>query len=384
MRALVGEVPVARCASHALCALGAAALLACGSSSAPRSSFAPLPRAAYAHYLAGRAAIYDEEPAAAVPHLRAALAAAPDEPQLAIALVDALREAEDPAAAHTEARRALARWPRHSEVWRATGELLAAEGSYPAALRAYRRAVALDAGDEAAHLGLIATLQRSDVDDRGTTRVEMLAAVRALLVRLPDSSDGHYILGQLLAERDESSHPGSRDAAIAALQTTLRLAPDNLDARSLLAAQLRAAGRMADAVAEARSAFDRSGEDLELAAPLLELLCAAGDRRAALDLVGLYDDSERAAAALVTAARWALELEELPLAQGLVERALQRARADRDDLPEDEDARAQLAAAHHLALRLLVTRLHAPFLAPAPPAGAAFTPRRCAATALAR
>lgn len=346
-------------------ALAVAVAIALGGCAARASSSpaAPLPRAAYAHYLAGRAAVYDEEPAAAVPHLRAALAAAPDEPQLAIALIDALREAGEPAAAHVEARRALQRWPRRSAVWRATGELLASEGAYPAAIRAYRRAVALDPRDEAAHVGLIATLQSSDTAETGSTRGAMLAAARQLLAHLPDSSDGHYLLGQLLAERGEHA------AAIRELRATVRLTPGHLDGRAALAEQLRLAGRLPEAIAESRSAFDRSGEDLELAEPLLGLLCQAGDRRAALDLVGLYDDAERATSELLLTGRWALELDELPLAERLLHRALGRALAEDGT---DDDTAAELAEARRLSSALLLARLHAPF------GGAGLAHRNCA------
>lgn len=294
-------------------------LAACASAKAPPPA-APLPRQAYAHYLAGKAAAFDDESATAAAHLRAAMAAAPDEPALSVALIAALAEAAALPAAHLEARRALARWPLRPEVWRAVGELLLASGKSPVAARAFRRAIALDPRDEDAHIGLISALQR-DAPDSAATEAAVFAAVRQLIARQPDSVAGHYLLGQLLINREQ------RDAAIAELRTVLRLSPGHLDARLLLADELHQAGRTAEAIAEARSAFDRSGEDLSFVEPLLRLLCAAGDRRAALDLLGLYDDDERALAELVAVARLGLQLGELPLAHRLAGRALDAALA---------------------------------------------------------
>lgn len=300
--------------------LGASLLGACASAPpAPRPP-SPLPRAAYAHYLAGRAAAFDEKPASAVPHLRAAARAAPDEPLLAVALINGLREVEDFAAARAEATRAMARWPRAPEVWRAVGELHAAERTYAEAAAAFRRAIALEPRDEEAHIGLVGALQEQGNLEAPATRAAIAEVVRHLLAELPDSVAGHYLLAQLSLLPPVA--PARRAVALAELRTVLRLSPGHLDARALLAQELRLSGDLPAAIAEARSAFDRSGEDLDFAEPLLALLCEAGDRRAAVDLLGLYDDSERAAAELARTSRWALELGEIELAARLLRRGL--------------------------------------------------------------
>lgn len=339
--------------------LGASLLGACASAPlAPRPP-SPLPRAAYAHYLAGRAAAFDEKPASAVPHLRAAAAAAPDEPLLAVALINGLREAEDFAAARTEASRALARWPGSSEVWRAAGELHAAERAFAFAAAAFRRAMALDAKDEAAHLGLVGALQEQGNLEAPATRASIEAVVRHLLAELPESVAGHYLLAQLSLLAPVT--PAQRALALAELRTVLRLSPGHLDARALLAQELRLAGDLPAAIAEARSAFDRSGEELDFAEPLLELLCEAGDRVAAVDLLGLYDDAERAPSDLVKTARWSLELGELDLAARLLRRALAAAALFED--PEDPSARSELTP---LRLQLALARLVRPLGSAAP------------------
>lgn len=320
MRAGAAGIAASLRSSLLVTLLGASLLGACASAPpAPRPP-SPLPRAAYAHYLAGRAAAFDEKPAAAVPHLRAAARAAPDEPLLAVALINGLREVEDFAAARAEATRAMARWPRAPEVWRAVGELHAAERTYAEAAAAFRRAIALEPRDEEAHIGLVGALQEQGNLEAPATRAAIAEVVRHLLAELPDSVAGHYLLAQLSLLPPVA--PARRAVALAELRTVLRLSPGHLDARALLAQELRLSGDLPAAIAEARSAFDRSGEDLDFAEPLLALLCEAGDRRAAVDLLGLYDDSERAAAELARTSRWALELGEIELAARLLRRGL--------------------------------------------------------------
>jgi tetratricopeptide (TPR) repeat protein len=330
------------------------ALVACGGARPAPPPPAPLPRDAYAHYLAGKAALFDEDFAAAVSHLRAAAAAAPAEPELAVALIAALAAAEDPAAA-AEARRALERWPSLPVVWRAWGDLLAAGKRHAEAAAAFRRAVALDPSAEESHVGLISSLQHLDPSGGGAA---VLAAVQALIARVPTSASGHYLLAQLHLQR------GEREPAFAELRTVLGLQPGHLDARSLLAEELHRAGRTPEAIAEARSAFDRSGEDVELVSPLLRILCAAGDRRSALDLLGLYDDAERSLADLAVTARLALAIEDSALAARLVDRAASRAAAT---TATEEDPEAVAAAASSIAAlrnELLLSRLTAPWSPP--------------------
>lgn len=331
-----------------------AVLFACGGRSrAPQAPAAPLPRAAYAHYLAGRAAAFDAAPRDAVPHLRAAAQAAPDEPLLAVALINGLRDAEELLAARQESTRALAKWPASPDVWRAAGELYATERTFAQAAAAFRRAIALDPKDEAAHIGLVGALQEQGNLEQPATRASITEVVRHLLGELPDSVAGHYLLAQLSLLPPVA--PAARAVALAELRVVLRLSPGHLDARALLAQQLREAGELRAAVAEARSAFDRSGEALDLAEPLLALLCEAGDRGAALDLLGLYDDAERDPSDLAKVARWSLELGEPDLAGRLLRRALAASSVLAD--PEDPDALSELAP---LRLQLALSRLVRP------------------------
>ncbi|MBK7539709.1 MAG: hypothetical protein IPI49_31035, partial [Myxococcales bacterium] len=125
-----------------------------------RPHSAPLPRAALVHFLAGTVALHREEPALAVAELRAAAAASPDDPELAVALVLALAAQQRAAAAESSAgalapdppelTAALARWPRHAALWHAAGELRLARADLPGAERASSRLAAREPSFEPA------------------------------------------------------------------------------------------------------------------------------------------------------------------------------------------------------------------------------------------
>src|SRR5262245_57828857 len=87
-------------------------------------SLAPLPPNAYAHYLAGKLALYRDDPATAADELRTAAQAAPDQPMIAVELARALAKAKRDAAARDVLVLARKKWPEHSQVWLASGEVL--------------------------------------------------------------------------------------------------------------------------------------------------------------------------------------------------------------------------------------------------------------------
>ncbi len=97
-------------------------LVACHS--ARPVSPAPLSRAAYAHYLAGKVALYTDDPDAAVRELNLAAAAAPEQPMVAIELAHALTKARHEGQAKEVLARTRAAWPEHSEVALAWAQLL--------------------------------------------------------------------------------------------------------------------------------------------------------------------------------------------------------------------------------------------------------------------
>lgn len=245
----------------------------------------PLSRAAYAHYLDGKLHAYREEWPAAAVSLAAAAKAAPDQPLVAVELARAQQHAKHDALARTTLEAARKQWPNHPHVWVASGDLLARTDRVQA-IAAYRRAIELEPSEDRAYLGL-AKLE---------SETPALATLRRLVARVPASVDGHYLLGQRLVATD-------RDAAIAQLRAVLELDPDHIDARIDLARVLRLQGKLPAAIVETRSAFDRSGQALELAEELFWLLCEADDRTSAIDLLTLLDDDHSDNDALATVAR---------------------------------------------------------------------------------
>jgi tetratricopeptide (TPR) repeat protein len=264
-------------------------------------SLAPLPPNAYAHYLAGKLALYRDDPAAAADELRLAAQAAPDQPMIAVELARALSRAKRDAAARDVLVLARKQWPDHAQVWLASGEVLEdTAATRSEALAAYRRAIKLEPTEEGAYIGLARTQQAAG-DSAAAERT-----LRSLIKKLPASVDGHYRLAQRLEQR------GDRNAAISELRAVLEYEPDHLDARLDLARTLRRMGKLADAVAQTRSAFDRAGQPMDIAEELYWLLCEADDRQGVIDLLTLLDDDRSDADALASVAQFQRQLGRTP------------------------------------------------------------------------
>ncbi len=293
-----------------LIAIGlASALGACGPARPPRP-LPPLPHVAYARYLDGKLAGYRDEWSNAADALADAAAAAPDQPMVAVELARAQQRAKRPEAARQTLALARARWPKHPQVWLASGDLLAAIGAgeperagegragraaaggtahvaRAEAMAAYRKAIELDPADERAYLGL-AKLEPPPA---------ALATLRRLVRRVPDSVEGHYRLGVRLATARELA------AATREMRAVLERDPDHIDARLDLARLLRFQGQLDEAVAQTRSAFDRSGQAPDVAEELFWVLCEVDDRTGAVDLLTLLDDERSDADVLAMVAR---------------------------------------------------------------------------------
>jgi tetratricopeptide (TPR) repeat protein len=265
----------------------ACALAACGPPRRP-PPLPPLPHVAYARYLDGKLAGYRDEWSNAADALADAAAAAPDQPMIAVELARAQQRARRPEAARATLAAARARWPKHAQVWLASADLLAPiEEARPHAKAAYEKAIALDPADERAYLGL-AKLELPP---------QALATLRRLVKRVPDSVEGRYRLGVRLGLARELP------AATRELRAVLELDPDHIDARLDLARLLRHQGRLGEAVAQTRSAFDRSGQAPDVAEELFWVLCEADDRTGALDLLTLLDDERSDVDVLAMVAR---------------------------------------------------------------------------------
>ena len=274
----------------------------------PRRPTPPLPREAYAHYLRGRALFFEADYERALAELDAAALAAPGEAGIAVARVETLARLGRREEAVAAIGAAASRWPRAPEVWLAAGELYRATDDLRRAAVAYRRALELDRALAAAYLGLAATETRA-------RRPEAAERVyRDLVAALPESADGHEQLARhYLARHDDA-------AATPHLRRVMELDGDRLDAHRALAAVHVRAGRLDEAVAVMRVAYDRSGGALALGADLVWLLLERGERAAAIELLARYDDAVPADAQADAAAMLAA-LGELPRALAMAEAA---------------------------------------------------------------
>ena len=285
---------------------GTLLVAACSSAPAPIPMH-PLPRDASSHYLAGKLAMYREDWAKAADELALAAAAAPDQPSIAIEEARALAKAKRAPTAKQVLEAARARWPEHSQVWLASGELL--EKDQPAdAGRAYRKTIELDADDERAYLGL-ARVQLAQQDGGAAE-----ATLRALVAKVPSSTDGHYRLAQRLMLAKKLSD------AVPQLRAVLELDPDHIDARLDLARTLRKLGKLDEAISQTRSAFDRAAQPLDIADELFWLLCEADDKQGAIDLLTLLDDDRSDVDALSTVLRLDLQLDRIVEAKEVAQR----------------------------------------------------------------
>jgi tetratricopeptide (TPR) repeat protein len=277
-------------------------VVACHASTVPTR---PLPPDAYSHYLAGQLAAYRGDWAIAADELTAAALAAPDQPVFVVELARALAKAKREPEAIAVLAKARDEWPKHPEVWLASGDLLV-ETDKPGAIRAYSRAISLEPDDEHAYLGL----EKLQVDDA----IAAERTLRSLIAHVPASVDGHYHLAQRLRLA------GDDQGAMAELRIVLEHDPDQIDARLDLARLLRIHGKLDDAVMQTRSAFDRAGQPLDISEELFWLLCEADDKQGAIDLLTLLDDDHSDADALAMVERFDIGLGRLPEAKAVVAR----------------------------------------------------------------
>jgi tetratricopeptide (TPR) repeat protein len=269
-----------------LCKWSLSLLLVACHSDKPPAPLPPLAHAAYAHYFEGKLAGYRDDWKTAEAALADAAAAAPDQPVVAVELARAQHRAKRDDAARATLAAARKKWPKHSQVWIASGDLLAAT-SPAEAIQAYRRAIALEPLEERAYLGLAKLEEPAD----------SLKTLQRLVKRVPASTEGHFRLGQRLAASNDLA------GAIRELRKVLELDPDQIDARLELSRGLRKQGQLALAIEQTRSAFDRSGQALDLAEELFYLLLEADDTTAAIDLLTLLDDDRSDTDALASVAR---------------------------------------------------------------------------------
>ena len=282
--------------------LVALVLAACGKP-AVQKPLPPMTHQAYAYYLDGKLAAYRSDWPAAADALALALAAAPDQPMIAVELARVQAKAKREAAAADTLAAARTKWPQHAQVWLMSGDLMST-AKRGEAIKAYRRAIELAPDDERGYLGLAKLESES----------EGVAVLKQLVERIPDSVDGHYRLAQYHAKRNELA------TAIKELRAVIERDPDHIDARLDLARALRKTGHIDQAIEQTRSAFDRAGQALDIAEELYWLLCEADDKTAAIDLLTLLDDDRSDVEALAAIARLSRGLGRLAEARAIAAR----------------------------------------------------------------
>ncbi len=143
----------------------------------------------------------------------------------------------------------IARLPQNSALYLARGMLYGGEGDYDKAEADFRAAETFDPnhGTGAYGVGLVQA-QRNDP-------VQALATTRAALLAHPEDPQLNFLLARLLIEGGE--HPGSAAfaEATACAEKAVRLSPDLVSARNLLAKIYALSGRTAQAIEQCRAAL---------------------------------------------------------------------------------------------------------------------------------
>jgi tetratricopeptide (TPR) repeat protein len=252
-----------------------AAALALAGCPAPVKSPAPpepLPAAAYAHYIRGRALAFEGDAAAAARELARAAAAAPDEPEIRVAYIEALLGAGRKRDARAVAERARTRWPERADVQLISGTVYRRLGLLPAAAAALERALRLDRDSEAVVLELGSTYVAMERPERAA------AIYRQLIARRPNGARPRFRLLKLLvgAGRFAEAEPVATEL--------VELRPGDVKVRVLHAQVLGGLGRRDAALSTLREGFARTGR-LEVGERLFVALLDAGERAAALEVL---------------------------------------------------------------------------------------------------
>lgn len=175
------------------------------------------------------AELFEDEPAKAVPHLRA------------------LAEAT----------------PKKVEVWKRLGEVLVGQGDAAGAIEAYRRALKLDGEDIEIHVALAELFKGKKADS--------LPHLLVLAEAGPDRAEARRRLADIL------HRTGDKEGALQSWERALELEPDDPGAHEGLAELLFDLGRASDAAVHLRWLVERLPEEDRLWRRLGRCLGQAGD-----------------------------------------------------------------------------------------------------------
>ena len=291
----------------------------------------------------GRAARSQEHGPQALGLFEAALRIDPHHPEALAAHGEVALEQGDAAVARASLSHLVEREGSHPD--RAIhltrlGQALQAEGECAQALAHFQDALAMDVRLDDAHRGLTQLLEREGNID------EAVDALQTWAVR---TAEPEVRAGRLMpAARLELGRPDREEPAEALLREAVSVQPDHAEAWTLLCDLLWTQGRATEALDQATRALDALGP-VAAAAPVAlvrgRALEQRGDQRAAADSFRLAMDAEpRCAEGALSAARLLRALGEWREAADALQRFIEVA---------PEDARDQLAPAHHQLGRLL-------------------------------
>jgi tetratricopeptide (TPR) repeat protein len=183
----------------------------------------------------------------------------------------------------------IARLPQSSSLYLARGMLYGGEGEYDKAEADFRAAEVFDPkhGTGAYGVGLVQA-QRNDP-------AQALATTRSALRAHPEDPQLNFLLARLLIEGGE--HPGSSafEEATACAEKAVRLSPDLVAARNLLAKIYTLSGQTAQAIEQCRAALRIDPSDQTAMYRLLMASRKIGDSATAEALAKrLADEHQRA------------------------------------------------------------------------------------------
>jgi tetratricopeptide (TPR) repeat protein len=198
------------------------------------------PDSAEAHTLLGDWYVDAEQPDAAETEYRRAIAGNANYAPGRTKVAEALRLQGKFPEATTELREAIRIDPKFAQAHSDLGMILRAERKVPEAIAEYREAIRLDPRSTEALNGLAITLAGAGQPE------EAVATFKAIVAIDPDSTIGYYNLATVLANLDRDVE------SAAALREVIRINPSHYNARYNLGELLRLEGKYDDSVAQFR------------------------------------------------------------------------------------------------------------------------------------
>ena len=204
------------------------------------AALAIAPEAAEAHVLLGDFFVDAEDPAAAEVEYRRALADGRGDAAVRTKLAEALRLQGRFEESATELRDVIRAAPDYAQAHSDQAMILRAEGKTEEAVAAYREAIRLDPRNTDAHNGLAITYAGSKRLEEAVKEFEAIIAID------PESTIGYYNLATVLANLDRDI-----ESAVA-LRQVIRIYPDHYNARFNLGELLRLEGKFDDSATQFR------------------------------------------------------------------------------------------------------------------------------------